>query len=472
MAYSNIHLHDLIYVGLKSMKEADLNAINCALATINLACVIDHSGRAGNAFFLTIFDQHPEIIACPLMHYTYSYIITNFEKDNIPVNKAHTFLTEISYFRLLYAPDNPENKKLTHRMGMDDSVVIQAEKIKNYTDAFLKSRDTITRKELAILPFIIYALAHNKDINQAKYVLISDAISLRTENVNTGYSGKVIDTIMEDFPKAKLFNLVRDPRATFASPRHQFVNWLGNMYALKPGNFFKRMKDLWTQNLSMDNTCVFLFWLLYLAQSARAVTQKKKQFQNHFLNVRNEDLNKNFLPTVTMICEWLGTTIDQRWVSKAFEPTILGTQWHGTGAYNSRYQTITNGRLQNESDAVSKRIAGPNTYVTQRWQKELNKREIRLIERLFQEELKFYNYPILYDNQNDSDKKNYFLSALLPFEGELPTLKWLISGARESIREGFNRLYYCIAFIPFYFSSRIILFNYIFRKKFFKEFLY
>ncbi|MCS5707677.1 sulfotransferase [Candidatus Berkiella cookevillensis] len=443
--------------------------INKYLSDINLACVIDHSGRAGNAFFLTIFDQHPEIIACPLMHYTYSYIITHFEKNNIPTNEAHKFLTEISYFRLLYALDNPENKTLTYRMGMDDSVIIQAEKIRNYTDAFFRSRDTITRKELAILPFIIYALAHNKDISQAKYVLISDAISLRSENVNTGYSGKVIDTIIEDFPKAKLINLVRDPRATFASPRHQFVNWLGNMYALKPGNFWARMKDLWTRNLTMDNTCVYLFWLLYLAQSARAVTRKKAQFKDNFISVRNEDLNKDFLATATMICDWLNTSIDQRWENKDFQPTILGKTWHGTGAYNNRYQTITNGRLQNEPDTISKRIAGPNTHVTQRWQKELNKREIRLLERLFKEELQFYNYPIIYDNQSDSDKKNYLLSALLPFEGELPTMRWLINGTRESIKEGINRFYYCATFIPFYLSSRVILYTYVFRRNFFKN---
>lgn len=451
------------------MQNSTNNLINSLLERLNLACVIDHSGRAGNAFFLTVFDQHPEIIACPLMHYTYSYVITHFDSQNIPAPEAHRFLSQTAYFRLLYSPQNPENKKLAHRMGMDDSTIIYEDKIKQYTDSFCNSRDSITRKELAILPFIIYGLAHGRDLSKVEYILVSDAISLRHENVNTGYSGKIVDAIIEDFPKAKLINLVRDPRATFASPRHQFVNWLGNMYALKPGNFYSRMKDLWTKNLSMDNTCVFLFWLLYLAQSARAITQKKKQFPEHFLNVRNEDLNKNFLPTVTLICEWLGTTIDQRWTSKAFEPTILGTQWHGTGAYNSRYQTITNGRLQNESDAISKKIAGPNAYVTQRWQKELNKREIRLIERLFCEELKFYNYPILYDNQNDSDKKNYLSSALLPFEGELPTIQWLMNGARESLKEGWERLYYCFSFFPFYLSSRVILYSYIFRRNFFKN---
>ena len=39
----------------------------------NLLLLIDHSGRAGNGFFMTTFDNHPEVLSCPLMHYMYSY---------------------------------------------------------------------------------------------------------------------------------------------------------------------------------------------------------------------------------------------------------------------------------------------------------------------------------------------------------------------------------------------------------------
>ena len=42
---------------------------------VNLMLLIDHAGRAGNVFFLTIFDNHPEVISCPWIHYIYSYII-------------------------------------------------------------------------------------------------------------------------------------------------------------------------------------------------------------------------------------------------------------------------------------------------------------------------------------------------------------------------------------------------------------
>ncbi|MBS0289688.1 MAG: sulfotransferase [Proteobacteria bacterium] len=447
----------------------NLETIASLLNTVNLVCVIDHSGRAGNGFFLTVFDQHPTVLSCPLMHYTYSYIISAFEDKEIPCDMARDFLLNKSYFRLLYHADDPQNLKLAHRMGMSDSAKVNSASIRTCCDLFFQSRKTVTRKDLALLPFIFYAMAHHRNLDQIKYVLVSDAISLRTESVDTGYSGKVIDVILEDFPQAKLISLVRDPRATFASPRHQFVNWLGNMYALKPGNLIARMKTLWARKLTMDNACVFLFWLLYLAQSARTMSYKIQQYQNHFISVRNEDLNLDFQNTLHKICKWLDISFDKRWDEPNYAPTILGKPWLGTGAYNNRYQTVTNGRLMNETQEVSNQIAGPNAYVTQRWQQRLNKREIRLLERLFKEELKFYQYPIMYDKENESDLKNYLCSALLPFEGELPTFGWIVRGSQDSLKECWNRVFYALTFLPFYFYTRIILGDYIFRKQFFKN---
>ena len=45
---------------------------------VNLLMVIDHAGRAGNGFFQTIFDSHPQVLACPWMHYVYSYLQSEY----------------------------------------------------------------------------------------------------------------------------------------------------------------------------------------------------------------------------------------------------------------------------------------------------------------------------------------------------------------------------------------------------------
>src|SRR6185503_16878760 len=100
-----------------------------------------------------------------------------------------------------------------------------------------------------------------------RYILMGDAISLRTEQAVQGFSGRLVDVVLKDFPDAKLVRLIRDPRATFASPRHQFVNSFGNMYAIAPGNYFSRLRDLLRANLTMENGSVYLYWLIYIKQA-------------------------------------------------------------------------------------------------------------------------------------------------------------------------------------------------------------
>ena len=73
--------------------------------------------------------------------------------------------------------------------------------------------------------------------------------------------------MLADFPDARLVRLIRDPRATFASPRHQFVNAFGNMYAIAPGTYFSRLCDLLKINLTSENGSVYLYWLLYIKQA-------------------------------------------------------------------------------------------------------------------------------------------------------------------------------------------------------------
>ncbi len=443
-----------------------LSSIEKAFNTLELAAVIDHSGRGGNAFFLTTFDHHTEVLTCPLMHYTYSYIVSTFGMSkNIDVNVAKDFLVNKSYFRLLCSPDALENKELIYRMGAHN-ITVPSDKILSLTEKFFSSRQHITRKELVLLPFIIYAIASDFSIDRFKYVLVSDAVSLRDENVTDGFSGKVIDEMLLDFPEAKMISMVRDPRATFASPRHQFVNQLGNMYAVTPYNYFSRLFNLLRGRLTADNGCVYLYWLLYLAQSTHVIRRLRKKYKDNFMIVKNEDLNLEFKKTTDKICSWLGVEPKKAWMSGDFTPTILGKPWMGTGAYNSRYQTQTKGMLQNDSKETSLKIAGPNAYVTQRWQSKLNQREIKLLEYLFSDEINVMGYKPLYPAER-SAWLVYMKAALMPFEGEWPNFKWLFEGFKMSMRDGGLRLFYTGSFMPFYILSRLKLYQFMFHSKIF-----
>lgn len=440
---------------------SDLEALDAATAQVNLAAVIDSSGRGGNLFFLTLFDLHHEVACCPIVQYSYSYILSEFgDAASIDAAQAHVFLCQKSYFRLLYNDPAGDNALLFERMGGTLSAELDRSRLRQLIDAYFATRTTVSRRELIAAPLVAYALVCGVAPEKLRYVLIGDAISRRTENAQEGFSGAIIDRVVEDFPDAKIFRLVRDPRATFASPRHQFVNSLGNMYAIKPGNYWSRLLTLIGGVLTPDNGCVYLYWLLYLRQAENAVLRKETQYPERFMVVKNEDLNLRFVESMRPIHAWLGVESLDTWGSADFVPTVIGVPWEGAGAYNSRYQRATTGLLPNDPEEVSRKVTGPNEYVTRRWRTRLNRREIGLIEFLFVRDLQVYGYEFLTSNKN-----RFAVIAILstlwgPFEGELPTWVWLRKGFAESWREGGVRLFYTLLFPPFYVVSRLKLLQY------------
>ena len=83
------------------------------------------------------------------------------------------------------------------------------------------------------------------------------------------------------------------------------------------------MRQLLTRDFSPDNGAVYLYWLLYLAQTARTVRRKKREYQQNFVTVRNEDLNLNFAPTIERLLAWLGVSNEADFQQEPFVPTIL-----------------------------------------------------------------------------------------------------------------------------------------------------
>jgi Sulfotransferase family len=450
--------------------QSQLERIDAAVERVNLIAAIDAPGRSGNVFFLTLFDRHPEVSCCPLVQYTYSYLISKFgDSKVIEAQAAYAFVSQLSYFRLLYNEPAGANGTLVTRMGGDIAMPIDRVALRDLLDAYFAGRATFSRREVVLAPFIAYALSRGGDLDRIKYVLVGDAISLRQEHVMQGFSGRIIDTILEDFPKARLVRLLRDPRATFASPRHQYVNAFGNMYDISPGKYWSRLRSLMGADLSSDYGCVYLYWLLYLRQTRAAIIHQINRHTANFITVRNEDLNTNFVPTTRRLAAWLGIEWVSDWQTESFVPTIGGAEWSGIGAYNSRYQTAVAGQLENDPDEVAKKVTGPNLYVTQRWRSRLSKREIELIEHLFRDELQEFGYEILYDVKDRSDAACLLRTALLPFEGEMPNMNWLKKGRALGWREFGRRLFYSMSFPPFYVLSRLLLAHLVLRKKLFLQ---
>jgi hypothetical protein len=443
-------------------------ALATKAAAVNLIMSFDVSGRGGNIFFLSIFDRHPQVAGCALAQYTYSYIISEFgDTQTIPAQAAHKFIAEKAYTRLLYNEPVGVVGEMISRLGGDLAAPFDRAVFRRMIDDFFADRSTVSRRELIAVPMLACAAALGRDMDSVRYVIMGDAISTRREHAVKGFSGNLVDTVLADFPEARLVRLIRDPRATFASPRHQFVNAFGNMYAIAPGNYFSRLCDLVKVNLTSENGSVYLYWLLYIKQAEITARRKLEQNLENFGTVINEELNTNFPAAMTRLSGWLDISFEPDWSSNDFVPTVMDAPWLGTGAYNNRYQRATKGPLANDPDEVAEKVTGPNAYVTRRWRTRLSAREIELIEHLFRQEIGEYGYEVLYDRSERSDLASLLRTALLPFVGEMPSLAWLRKGWSLGPAEFGRRIFYAVSFAPFYVLSRIVLFDFVLRRRLF-----
>ncbi len=444
------------------------DALAAKAAAVNLIASFDVSGRGGNIFFLSIFDRHAAVAGCALAQYTYSYIITEFgDTQSIPAKAAHQFVAGKAYTRLLYNEPVGAVGEMISRLGGDLAAPFDRAAFRRMIDEYFADRLTVGRRELIAVPMLAYAAALGRDLDAIDYVIMGDAISTRREHAVTGFSGSLVETVLADFPDAKLIRLIRDPRATFASPRHQFVNSFGNMYAIAPGNYFSRLCDLMKVNLTSENGSVYLYWLLYIKQAEITARRKLRKHGRNFATVINEELNTDFPSAMTKLAAWLGISFEADWSSNAFVPTVMGAPWLGTGAYNNRYQRAVNGPLANDPDEVAGKVTGPNAYVTRRWRTRLSAREIELIEHLFRQEVREYGYEVLYDQPQRGNLACLLRTALLPFVGEMPGLAWLKTGWSLGMGEFGKRLFYSVTFPPFYVISRIVLFDFVLRRRLF-----
>lgn len=344
-----------------------LEAFDEFTARVNLMLVLDHAGRAGNGFFQTIFDQHPAVITCPWIHYTYSYLLTLMGDGEWLDSEVvlQTWPTQ-QYFKLIYDEPDEAAKAFIRKIGGNPSVELNREVVRQVFNDIVLRQPRIHRRNVVAATYFAYARGLGRDVNAIRYILASDSISLRSESVQTGFSGKVIDHAVSDFPEAKLIHLVRDPRAGFASTNHQFINKLGNMYRLHYGNTLARLRRLIRLDYDWDSVFVFGFWLIYFRRTFEAIMRKRGEYARNFTQVRNEDLNLDFVNTMQRLSTLLQIEFLQEWQKGAeYQPTMVGQIWRGTGAYNSQYSKAN--VLQNDQDEVAQRNAGPTVYVTERW---------------------------------------------------------------------------------------------------------
>jgi len=432
---------------------------------INLILLVDNA-RSGNSFFQNLLDGHSNILTCTWIKYVYSYIVTEFgDSEKLPLNDVLNKWPKTLYFSTIYLDSDETITTRVSKWGGSADIKLDRALVREVFHGLLKSdKDYISRKKLILATYFSFAKGMGYAVDRYKFLFLTDAISLRTEDPVKGFSGKITKLALNDFPKVKLIQIQRDPRAGFASATHEWINKNGNMYGLKLGNFWSQLLRFSKTNVDREYPFIYTYWLLYFRQTFLTLKRLKAELPDQFYIVKNEDLNLNFVETIKLFVEHIGAEFNPLWKDKNYQPTIMGVQWRGAGAYNSSFQQNTSGMLKNDSDNVSQRSVAPNEYVTRRWKSKLKPHEIKIIEYYLADEIKAYSYGFMYPRLSTL---NLFSQFLRPMRGEIPTLEWIHLGFRQSYHEFLNRIFYIIGLPIFYTLSRYSFSRLIRRMKIF-----
>lgn len=429
-------------------KKIDLKTVNLEEAFrrfsgIGVMVVLDH-GRAGNNFFMRIFDQHSEVLSVPFIGYFYSSLLDFFAgRTTVPGAEAYQWmLRDNNISHITYK----KGLRGFERRGDDPNCNINHATIRHMLTKLLIKKPRLTHKEIIGAVYLSYALGMGRNINQVKYLLVNDS----TWDADGRENKVLFDAICADNPK--IIHLVRNPRASFASLRHEYVNEYGNMYPLRPPIAMWKVTGC---------NSVWLWILRYTTKGAKALFKLGDVLgKDSFYTLRYEDLNLRFVKTMRHLIHWLGVCWYEPWSNLDYVPTAGGLPSKGTSAYRST-RRVHMGPLKDDLEVS---FPGPNREtnreVTERWKKRLYKREIKMLEAVYYDEMREFDYESMYVR-----KRNQIFPALMwvlfPLAGEIPRFQWWVSTKRIK-----NKIAFLVISLPVYILSRIIFFISYFKGEF------
>lgn len=427
---------------------------------IKILFLLDHGGRGGSNFFQCLFDNHENIIVCPLVHYVYSNW-TRFlgKKTSVSIRKFYDYLEKNSYFKYIYNDLNDSSRSFIKKIGGDTSIDFPSKNFRNFIEYANKNSKTISRSDAIKQLYFFYAVCINKNTEKLNYILCIDSVSLREERLFDSFDLSILDLVKKDFIDFYIISIQRDPRAQFASTRHQLISQMINNYDYKISSFFHKFFNLLLKKYkSFDAPANFFIFYQYIA--FYSLLKKYENSNDKWIFIKNEDLNINFLETIKKFCKKININFCQDWDSSNYKIKMMGKEWNGTGAYNSNYNPNKSKILSNELKKQGQDYSSPNKHVTQRWKYLLPWTEKLFLTNFFYTELKISNYELY------NSRKIDFIFLIFPFLGEIPRISWFI---KKSENIGFiDKLFYLLTFPLFFFVSRIkiLIYMYVLKKKY------
>ena len=303
----------------------------------------------------SLLDAHNEILIMPA--YSFFRTLDKFNIDilNQSIEKTVNMLMSV----LKYAP----GYKLQRRRFIFSKY--QEKKFKKTLLFFLKNT-----KEKNIYKKLFYGI-HYAFSEVHKIKLKKKKILVAHEHV-TWHCDKYYQLFNPRF----IF-VIRDLRASFA----------GGMKSFQNSSLNKKMKAL-----QFDRMLANFFSGKKFMQKIAKVNNKEKVYF-----VINEKMNFNLNLNTKNLSKWLGIKFNKSLLKK----TIMGKKWLGESAY------LSIGRKTSDLSKPEPKDYYQINNVRDRWKKNLSLKEKNIFEALFYNDLKLFNYKILYNKNTFQRLKNY-----------------------------------------------------------------
>ncbi len=448
------------------------------LRTAKSLIVLDH-GRAGNGIFMRLFDQHPEVLVIPHVGY-FPFHLTRMFDDRQHVSGAEVLDFLLNRTDLRYVSGDMSEAVATEyrRLGDDPNFPIDRALVRAVLGELLDNGSYFCKVDVVAAMHAAYAIGTGRDVSRVKYVLMNDQPLHYQAHLNVSIEQAHEDK-RDGVGRSVFIHLVRDPRANFASLRHQMVREANGMYPF----FLRGLLSAFRSVLYGSGTwCVFLLILEYTMQGSRELFEWRKRTSAEFIVVRNEDVNLRFVPTMESLAKRLGVQWFKGWSNPNYVPTAGGLPWRGASAYSNTYQQLreekirrtlgvggkhavhgyrfsTDTVLNNEPADVSASIAGPNRRVTERWRSRLSRHEIAFLEAVYYEELADLDYETMYVYGSVISRIKGFLRILFPLSGELLAHSWIMGRLRAGVQGSIRLMLEMLLLSIFYVCSRLTVFR-------------
>lgn len=368
-------------------------------------CFIFGPGRCGIKLFLSLFDNHREIVVLPFTIKFYQIFKNDQYKLNY--NDLLKIFEKKTRFRILKELAND----IHHSLGNVETSKYDHKIFCKELKKLMLNKNTISRREIIEYFYISYAQAIKKDLKKIKYIIVDAVYHDHLNEINY------------DFENYKSFFLLRDPREQLLS--------------------FLKLHHKTNTSLYIINRMNYLTHSIFAQKENYCLLEKLQNDNYEHLIVKFENLKKNPIKTMQNAAEFLAIDFNE----ELKKPTFLGKLAIFDSSFSSRP------------------IVGFGEDNTSRLGNYFNKLQIIQSDFIFSYYLKKYNYSLVKYKKNFLIK---LLMYIHPFKYEiLPSADIFKNNLKIQkykntfIYKMLKYIYFFSFNIFFYFINRFVTFSYL-----------